>query len=65
MVLASELNEPIRGRRWIKLQRNDIRSKAHTCQNKKKQTTACEKKNQTNSTATNKMGQTQSTQLLA
>ena len=63
-VLASELNEPIRGRRWIKLQRNDIRSKSAHLPKQKTQPVACENKNQTNSTATNKMGQAQSTHSL-
>ena len=60
-VLASELNEPIRGRRWLKLQRNDKRSKSAHLPIQNKQLAACENKNQSNSTATNKMGQAQST----
>ena len=63
-ILASELNQLIRGRRWIKLQRNDIRSKSAHLPIQNKQTAACENKNQTNSTATNKMGQAQSTHSL-
>ena len=64
-VLASELNEPNRGRQWIKLQRIDKRSKSAHLPIQNKQTAACENKNQTNSTATNKMGQAQSTNDLA
>ena len=63
-VLATELNQPFRGRRWIKLQRNDIRSKSAHLPIKNKQTAACENKNQTNSTATNKLGLAQSTHSL-
>ena len=64
-VLASQLNEPNRGRQWIKLQRIDKRSKSAHLPIQNKQTAACENKNQTNSTATNKMGQAQSTNDLA
>ena len=61
-VLASELNEPIRGRRWLKLQRSDKRSKSAHLPIQSKQTVACENENQSNSTDNNKMGHTQSTQ---
>ena len=47
-----------------KAERNDIRSKSAHLPIQNKQTAACEKKNQTNSTATNKMGQAQSTHSL-
>ena len=58
-VSASELNEPIRGRRWLKLQRSDKRSKSAQLSTQNKQTVACENENQSISTDNNKMGQAQ------
>ena len=54
-VLANELNQPIRGRRWLKLPRNDKRSKSAQLPIQNKQTAAC-----SNEANNNKMGQTQS-----
>ena len=60
-VLANELNEPIRGRKWIKLQRNDKRSKSAHWPIQSKQTDASENTKNANSSFDNKMGQNQST----
>ena len=54
-VLADEINQPIRGRRWLKLPGNDKRSKSAQLPVKNKQTAAY-----SNKTLTNKMGKTQS-----
>ena len=59
-VLAEEINQPIRGRRWLKLPRNDKRSKSAQLPVKNKQTAAY-----SNKTLTNKMGQTQSAEELS
>ena len=59
-VLADEINQPIRGRRWLKLPRNDKRSKSAQLPVKNKQTAAY-----SNKTLTNKMAQTQSTEELS
>ena len=59
-VLAEEVNQPIRGRRWLKLPRNDKRSKSAQLPVKDKQTAAY-----SNNTLTNKMGQTQSAEELS
>ena len=56
-VLENEFNQPIRGRRWLKLQRSDERSKSAHWPIQRKQTNARENANYENSTATNKMGQ--------
>ena len=53
-VLADEINQPIRGRRWLKQPRNDKRSKSAHMPVQNKQTAAY-----SNETLTNKMGQTQ------
>ena len=60
-VLVNELNEPIRGRRWIKLQRNDKRSKSAHWPIQSKQTDACGNTKNANSSVDNKMGRSQST----
>ena len=57
-ILADELNESTRGRRWLKLQRNDKRSKNAHLPIQNKQTVNCESDN---SIDKRKMGQTQST----
>ena len=59
-VLADEINQPIRRRRWLKLPRNDKRSKTAQLPVKNKQTAAY-----SNKTLTNKMGQTQSAEDLS
>ena len=59
-VLADEINQPIRRRRWLKLPRNDKRSKSAQLPVKNKQTAAY-----SNKTLTNKMGQTQSAEKLS
>ena len=58
-VLADEINQPIRGRRWLKLPRNDKRSKSAQLPVQNKQTAAY-----SNEMLTNKMGQTQSAEEL-
>ena len=60
-ILANELNEPIRRRKWIKLQRNDKRSKSAHWPIQSKQTDVCENTKNANSSVDNKMGQSQST----
>ena len=60
-VLANESNEPIRGRKWMKLQRNDKRSKSAHWPIQSKKTDACENTKNSNSSVDNKMGQSQST----
>ena len=57
-ILADELNESIRGRRWLKLQRSDERSKSAHLPIQNRQTVNCESNN---SIDKRKMGQTQST----
>ena len=52
-------NEPIRERKWIKLQRNDKRSKSAHWPIQSKQTDACENTKNANSSVDNKMGQSQ------
>ena len=63
-VLANEFNEPIRGRKRIKVQRNDKRSKSAHWPIQSKQTDACENMKNANSSIDNKMGQSQSTNYL-
>ena len=60
-VLANELNEPIGGRKWIKLQKNDKRSKSAHWPIQSKQTDACENTKNASSSVDNKMGQSQTT----
>ena len=57
-ILADELNEQIKRRRWLKLQRYDKRSKSAHLPIQNKQTVDCENKISNNKS---KIGQTQST----
>ena len=57
-ILADELDEAIRGRRWLKLQRSDKRSKSAHLPLQNKQTVSCEKDNPIDK---RKMGRPQST----
>ena len=59
-VLVNELNEPIRGRRWLKLKRSDERSKSAHWPIQGKQTNARGSTKYENSNAANKMGQAHS-----
>ena len=63
-VLVNELNESIRGRRWLKLKRSDERSKSAHWPIQGKQTNARESKKHENSNAANKLGQAYSADYL-